>query len=122
MNEEKKSLEIEMCEINDEECLRFTFIDKLLEVDAVDGVEEWKEIFSSAEDGEKIKVIWDCLEMTGFDSKARVAWQQAIKQLKKQIDVVWLITDSKAIKAGAKLMSAFTSFKIKVVKSEVAIL
>jgi len=122
MNEEKKSLEIEMCEINDEECLRFTFIDKLLEADAVNGVEEWKEIFSSAEESEKITVIWDCLEMTGFDSKARVAWQKAIKQFKKQIDIVWLITDSKAIKTGAKLMSAFVSFKIKVVKSEAAIL
>jgi len=56
--------------------------------------------------------------MSGFENKARVIWQKAIKRLKNQIAVVWLITDSKTIKTGAKLMSLFTSFEIKVVKTE----
>lgn len=121
MNEVKKSLEIEFFEINDEDCLKFTFVDKFLETDAEKGVEDWKDIFNSAEDGVKLTVVWDALEMTGFDNKARIIWQKAIKKFKNQIGVVWLVTDSKTIKAGAKLMSAFTSFKIKVVKSEVDI-
>ena len=56
--------------------------------------------------------------MTGFENKARVIWQKAIKELKKQIDCVWLISDSKIIRAGAKVMSAFTSFSLNVVNDE----
>lgn len=118
MNEDNSSLNIEMCEINNEDCLRFSFVGKLTKEDAVAGVKYWEDIFSSIPDGEKTTVIWDCKQMTGFENIARVEWQQAIRKLNSQIDIVWLVANSKVIKAGAKVMSVFTSFNIKTVKSE----
>lgn len=41
--------------------------------------------------------------MTGFDSNARA---------------VWLISESKIVRAGAKVLSTLSGFKIKTVKSE----
>ena len=113
---EIKSLNTELFFIENEECLKFTFNGNFNGQDAIDGIEVWKELFESAQ-GESAVIIWDCLKMTGYETKARKAWQRAIKDLKNQIECVWLITDSKIIRAGAKLMNAFTSFKLNVVKS-----
>ena len=118
MEENKKTVEIELCDVNDEECLKFTFSEKFLKSDAESGASEWEDIFQNVEGGEKTTIVWDTLEMTGFENSARVIWQKAIKKLKPKIGVVWLITTSKVIKAGAKLMSVFTSYDLKVVKSE----
>ena len=117
MEVEPKSLEIELYNLKNEDCLKFTFTGNFKGEDAISGVEEWKMLFKPIEE-EKTPLIWDCLEMTGFESKARTTWQHAMKELKDKIDTIWLITNSKIIKAGAKLMSAFTKFNIKVVKSE----
>ena len=117
MYDDLKSLKIDLYLLKEEECLKFTFKDKFKGDDAESAVEEWKDLFASL-NGEKTLLIWDCMEMTGYETKARIAWQQAMKDLKDQIDCVWLITNSKIIKAGAKLMSAFTKFTIKVVGSE----
>lgn len=111
-----KSLNTELYFLDNEECLKFTFKGNFREEDALEGIDDWKDIFASAQ-GESAVIIWDCLEMTGFENNARKAWQKAIKDLKNQIECVWLITDSKVIKAGAKVMNAFTSFKLNVVKS-----
>ena len=113
---EIKSLNTELFYVENEECLKFTFNGNFKGQDAIEGIEVWKELFASAQ-GESAVIIWDCLEMTGFETKARKAWQRAIHDLKSQIECVWLITDSKIIRAGAKLMNTFTSFKLNVVKS-----
>lgn len=118
MDKEEKSLDIEMLEINDEDCLKFCFSGKLTKEDAVEGISYWEDIFDSIPEGEKTKIIWDCKEMTGFENSARVEWQHAVKKLKTKIDVIWLIANSKVIKAGAKVMSMFSSFKIKNVDNE----
>ena len=112
-----KTLEIGLKTLdNDEVFLNFTFSGDFTEEDAIEGIEEWRELFSSAR-RDKLCIIWDCMQMTGYETGARIAWQKAIKELKKKINCVWLVTDSKIIKAGAKLMNAFTSFKLEVVKS-----
>ena len=116
MNNEIKSVDIELCILDNEECLKFIFKENLSATDALEAIEEWKYLFESAGD-EKITVVWDCIDMTGFENKARIAWQKAIKELKHQIKCVWLVTDSAIIKTGAKLMNKFVSFKLKVVKS-----
>ena len=117
MSESEKSVDLRLCDISNSECLRFTFIGELKADDAETAVEEWKKLFENLGD-EKLSLIWDCLQMTGFENKARVIWQQAMKELKGNIDMVWLITTSNVIKAGAKLISTFTKFKMKVVKSQ----
>ncbi len=114
------NINAELVQLNGEDCLKFTFKGHFTEEDAEFGVNEWKEFFESA-GNEKVVIIWDSKQMAGFDNKARVVWQQAIKELKKQIDCVWLISDSSVIRAGAKMMSAFTSFSLKAVKNEAKI-
>lgn len=97
--------------------IKFSFSGNFTEKDASTAVKIWKQYFESKEN-EKIALIWDCLAMTGYEPGSRHHWQQMMTQLKHQIEVIWLITDSKIIRVGAMLLSAFTSYSIKVVATE----
>lgn len=99
------------------ECLKFTFTGKFSQADAGPALEKWRQAFS-ARPGEKITLIWDCLNMEDYDHEARTVWQNACKELKDQIDVIWVITNSLLIRMGASVISVFTSLKIKVVGTE----
>ena len=65
-----------------------------------------------------IILIWDCRKMKGYDSDARVKWTDAIKEMKAQIETIWLIADSSLIKMGAALMGMVASINIKTIRSE----
>lgn len=117
MSETNDNPQIGWCQINNLECLKFTFKGRLTEEDALKAISRWKEMFNSMKD-QKIILVWNCIDMTGYEPMARMSWQRTIKELKDQIERIWLITDSAVIKAGANLISIFTSFEIKVVKSE----
>ena len=117
MNALQNKLNIELCNINNDGCLKFSFGEHFNEDDANTAVKEWKDLIGSAR-GDKINIIWNCLDMKSYEAKALTTWQQALKQMKNQIENIWLITDSKKLKTGAMLMSAFSELKIKVVKSE----
>ena len=121
MNDEQKNPLIEWCNKQGNTCLRFTFKGTFRESEALVAVKEWKEHFASMK-GEKILLIWQCLGMKGYEPMARSLWQTAIKELKPQIECIWLVTDSHVIQAGAAIMSLFTSFPIKTVKTEEKIL
>lgn len=117
METKQKSLMIETDFIKDEEVLRFNFNGDFNKNDAESGIKEWKEIFSNM-NGEKAVLIWDARKMTNYETKARIIWQHAIKDLGKKIDSIWLIANSKIIRAGARAMSLFTKFKIHAVDNE----
>lgn len=117
MNEVLDKLDIDFCHLNNEGCLKFTFNEHFKEEDAVYAVEEWKELQASSKGG-KINIIWNCLNMKSYERKTLSVWQKTLKTFKNKIEDIWLITDSKKIKAGAVLMSTFSSLKIKVVKTE----
>ncbi len=108
---------IEWMKTERQKCLKFTFFDKLTEDGAVAGIKKWKNYFAEYPD-DKITLIWDCLNMSGYDPAARSQWQTTIKEMKNQMDTIWLITNSVLIRMGASAMSVFASFKIKVVTSE----
>ncbi|MBI5742094.1 MAG: hypothetical protein HZA16_15455 [Nitrospirae bacterium] len=107
---------VEWMQKSGQECLKFTFKGKFSEQMALMAISKWKEAFIS-KPGKKIVIVWDCLEMDGYETEARNKWQNALKSLKDQIDTVWLVTNSGFIKIGATLMSNFTSFKLKIVSS-----
>jgi len=108
---------IEWCQVNSHDCLKFTFKERLTLRNAEIAIVQWKKLFELNPE-KKIVLIWHCLEMTGYEPMARIRWQKAIKELKDQIDCVWLISDSKLIYAGAKIMSMFTSFNINIARNE----
>ncbi|MBN1783106.1 hypothetical protein JW948_18365 [bacterium] len=108
---------IEWIEHAGRDCLKFTFHGALKSQNARGAIEKWKTAFQE-KNGEKIPLIWDCHHMTGYDTDSRVEWQNTIKDLKKQIDSIWLITDSKLIRVGAQIMTVFTHMDIRVVQDE----
>src|SRR4030042_4176091 len=108
---ETKNPQIEWQQIQNKNCLRFTFIGDLNEKKAIDAIRIWKEEFT-AKAGEKIILIWDCKEMTGYEPKARIHWQAALKELKNRIESIWLIKNSRIVKFGAMIMSALTPYEI----------
>ncbi len=114
MTEKDLNPVIELVSFKGEDCLKFTFTGHFSAEDAEIAVAEWRDFFDTLGE-DKVVVIWDSLNMKGFDLKAQKIWQKELKELKEQIKCVWLITNSKIIRAGAKFMSAFTSYCLKVV-------
>ena len=112
-----KNLTIERVAYPHDNCLKFIFRNEFTKDQAEEGIEIWKKVFHSKPD-EKFTLIWHCLEMKGYEPSSRRLWQQAMKELKAQIECIWLVSNSKVIKYGASLMSLFTSFEIKTVHSE----
>lgn len=102
--------------IKGKEVLNFTFRGTLTHQEAEIAIKIWKEMFQLKPN--KQVIVWECKEMKGYEPMARAVWQDAIKELKGQIDKIWLISDSAIIIAGGKIMSLFTSFDIKPVRSE----
>lgn len=101
----------------DIEYLKISFVGIFTYEDAKWASQQWKDRFQTKSE-QRIKVIFDALEMTNYEPTARSVWQQTIAELSGQIDSIWLVTDSKLIAAGAKIMSIFTSFRINTVSSE----
>ena len=99
-------------------CLRFTFLESFKEQDAKVATAKWREELSAKPQQERFVHIWDCLAMKDYDQPARTMWSDTCKDLKGQIDVIWVITNSLLIKMGATVISVFTSLNIKVVSSE----
>lgn len=116
MNTTKLNPEIEWRKINNKVYLYFTFAGMFTEEDATYGVIKWRELMGS--DLSKRELIWNCLKMKGYMPVARNIWQKAIGEHKSKIGIIWLITTSGLIHAGAKIMSLFTPFNFKVVKTE----
>ena len=56
--------------------------------------------------------------MTDYDNDARAQWIDAIKEMKSQIDTIWLISASGFIRTGASIMSFFVNMQIKPVSCE----
>ena len=108
---------IEWTQKSGKNCLKFTFFGKFTEQDARTALDKWKQAFS-ANPQDKTVLIWDCLKMTDYDHEARTIWQNACKEMKGQIDAIWVLTNSILIRMGASVISVFTSLKIKVVSSE----
>jgi len=107
---------IEWFQKSGKECLKFTFKGRLTEQMAITAIKKWQEAFKSKA-GKKIVLVWDCMEMEGYDPAARDQWQNALKAMRDQFDIVWLITNSGLIKIGASIMSGFISFKLNIVSS-----
>jgi hypothetical protein len=108
---------IEWSETSGKLCLKFTFEENLSLDEAVVAIAEWKRYFREKAD-KPIVLIWDCRKMKKYETAARDRWTAALKEMKKDIESIWLITDNLFIKFGAFIMSTLCSIKINVIHSE----
>ena len=108
---------IEVCKIENNNCLRFSFKGSLEEEDAKNAIIEWKRVFKS-NDGEKFILVWDCNQMTGYNPGARIIWQNALIDFKDQITGIWVVSKSTMIRSAAMIISMITKYDIKVVRNE----
>jgi len=109
--------QIELCNIENKSCLRFSFNGSLVEEEAKKAIVEWKRLFKT-KSGEKMTLVWDCNKMTGYDPGARIVWQNAMKELKEQISSIWVVSKSGMIRSGAMIIAMITKHDIKVVQYE----
>lgn len=96
--------------------LSFRFPNYLTEHDAKTVIGQWKQLFEKYQDKPFI-LIWECSEMKDYDSAARVRWQECMRELKNRFELVYLVSASKIVKAGAVLMSTFSPYTLKNVNS-----
>ncbi len=104
---------------NDKRFLRFSFKGHLTEEVAKSAISNWKKEFgSNVTDGERVNIIWNCLEMKKYSPLAAKVWKNALLELSDKIDDIWLITTNPFFKMGARTMTMLTSFKLRSASSE----
>ncbi len=109
-------MEIKWLDKNGKKYLYFLFEEHLTEQSAKEGIQNWGMHFAGTSN--KISIIWDCTVMKGYDTQARVTWNDALKKMQNSIEVIWLISTSPLIRMGASIMSMLMPFKIIPVSSE----
>lgn len=112
----KEFLKINWVNISNRKVLRFTFSGKLSYNTAREAILTWQKEFDS-HPNEKIDMIWDCSRMTDYEPMAKAVWQKTLAKVSEQLGDIWLLTNSRIIYAGAKIMTLFTPYKLHVVKS-----
>lgn len=117
MTSEITKPQINLCNDENNNCLRFSFKGSFVEEEVKKAVAKWKQVFKTNE-GKKLNLVRDCNKMTGYDPGARLVWQHALEELKDQISSIWLVSKSSMIRSGAMIISMITKHNIKVVKFE----
>lgn len=94
--------------------LQFDFKGHLDVESATAAIESWK-AYSAVTP--KTNIIYNCLEMTGFDSAARKMWQSTMSELKPKTGCIWVISSNAFILGAAKTMGILSGYDIKTAKS-----
>lgn len=81
---------------------------------AVQGIEQWKSLMKG---NAKKDLIYNCADMSGFDSTSRQMWQATMKEFKARIGNIWIISGNQFILAAAKTMGLLAGFSIRTAKS-----
>lgn len=103
--------------INGVRCLYFKF-DGVLRINTANrGINRWNNLMTREQENQQHIMVWDCTLMKNYETNARIAWQKNLKKQRGKIVTIWLITNSAIVQAGAEMLSFFTSYTIKTVKS-----
>jgi hypothetical protein len=108
---------VEQISIHNKECIKLNFGSVLNQKDAVSVCNEWK-VLSQADKTKKYVIIFNAKDMIDYEPMTRTSFQNTMKELKDQIDQIWVISESKLIRGGAAIMGMLTAFSIKAVNSE----
>jgi hypothetical protein len=91
-------------------CLNFVFKGKFTVEASIAASTEWRREFK-ASSGQNFLIIWDCMEMDGFDMAAKREWFNCMNELHDQIDKIIVISDNMVVRGAAYLM--LKSFNIE---------
>jgi hypothetical protein len=108
---------IERFTLNNKECLKLNLNGILNQKDAIRVCSEWKAI-AELDKTKKFVVILNAKNMIDYEPMTRNSFQNTMKELKNQIDQIWVVSNSNLIRGGAAIMGLLTSFTIKAVDSE----
>ncbi|WP_448519092.1 hypothetical protein [Rhodoflexus sp.] len=104
--------------INDTTCLVIMFNGLFREEDAESLCRYLSKQISDMPETIKTPIVCNCVNMTDYEAKARLIFQNFLQKNFQRLQGLWIITQSPAIKGGAKLMSRFISLPIYVIDSE----
>lgn len=107
--------------IQDRQCLTITFNGIFSESDAVSLTKYLSQQFTLIDSNRKVPIICRCHNMTDYEAHARIVFQNFIQNHMDRICSIWIITSSKVIKYGGKLLSMFVNVPIKIVEEEAKI-
>jgi len=108
------TINISWLEKKDKLYLKFEFFERFTQNAASKSVDQWKtEVDGKINEGDKYSIIFDTLNMSGFDGDARKIWQEQLKKSKHQVDDIWLISSNGLIKTAAKTMSLLAGYSMK---------
>jgi hypothetical protein len=108
---------VEQMNLQNKECIKLNFGSILNQKDAISVCNEWKDI-SQTDKTKKYVIIFNAKDMIDYEPMTRTSFQNTMKELKDQIDQVWVISESKLIRGGAAIMGMLTSLSIKAVNTE----
>ena len=112
MNKSKTTIPLELSQTGPLPVLTFYFQGDLTKNKAIQMIEEW-EMYMNSQPTEQFILIWEAMEMSGYEPAARTLWQKTLKDFRDRIDTIWLVSDKRIIRLGANLMGTFTKLNIK---------
>jgi hypothetical protein len=97
-------------DVDGQQCLAIRFVGSL-SVDAARwALDEVRAALRDRDD--KVTMIWDAAEMTGYETEARTLWQEGMAEVKPRIDAIHLVAESAIIRMGAAVVGMFIGYKI----------
>ncbi|MTI38387.1 hypothetical protein [Fulvivirga lutimaris] len=111
------SINISQIKLNDKPFLKFDFPEYLDLKIAEEAISNWKTQLSDFESNNKVDLIFNCMDMSGFDTEARKIWQNTLKELKPQTGQIWVVCENLFILGAAKTMGILSGYQIKVTRS-----
>ena len=61
-----------------------------------------------------VVMLWDARAMTGFDTRAREAWQEAMAGWKERVESIELIATRLLVRTGGRVIRIFTGLPIAI--------
>ncbi|HCX23405.1 MAG: hypothetical protein CMB80_06860 [Flammeovirgaceae bacterium] len=110
------NVEVRLDDRFDIPCVNVRFIGKFTESTSIESTTVWKQTFQKHPKA-KFIMVWDCMDMTGFEMSARREWLKHMHELHGQIDRIIVISDSVLIRGSARLMLKLFRFKSEMFNS-----
>ncbi|MEQ9403994.1 MAG: hypothetical protein RIM99_10430 [Cyclobacteriaceae bacterium] len=109
-------VEVKVEFLNNTECLVFEFRGHFSREVCENATKAWKNYFDEQMKNEFV-IVWDCLQMDGFDYDAKNEWAETLSKYADRIRTINVISSSVLIRGAARLMGKFSKYDLRVFKS-----